>query len=135
MTETVNSKESLEVVIDLIRQTFDEYKYIDVEIKIKGKARTNKQNAAMHKYFSLLADSLNNAGYDMKKTIKAEVDIPWTPDLVKEYMWRPIQKAVIGEESTTRAKTKDYPLIYETLNRHTAGKLGISVPWPSVEGE
>lgn len=133
MANPVNSDKSLEEVISLLRQTYAEYKYLDIEIKVKGKARTNKQNAALHKYFTMLSDALNSAGYDMKRTIKAEVDIPWTPDLVKEYMWRPIQRAVIGEQSTTRAKTKDYPLIYETLNRHTAGKLGISVPWPSKD--
>ena len=133
MSEIIDSNKSLETVIELLRATFSEFKYLDIDIKIKGKARTNKQNAALHKYFTMLADALNSAGYDMKKTLKPDVDIPWNSDLVKEFMWRPIQKVVIGESSTAKAKAKDYPEIYEVLNRHTAQKLGVSIPWPTID--
>lgn len=133
MKEVVNSSKSLETVIDLLKQSFDQFKYLDVEIKVKGRSRTNKQNAALHKYFTMLASELNNSGWDMRRTLKPSVDIPWTAELVKEHMWRPIQIAMISEPSTAKVKSKDYPLIYETLNRHTASKLGISVPWPSME--
>ena len=133
MTETINSNKSLETVIELLRQSFETYKYLDIEIKVQGKARTNKQNAALHKYFSQLASALNAGGWDMRKTLRPEIDIPWTGELVKEHLWRPIQVAMIGEESTAKVKAVDYPLIYETLNRHTAAKLGVSVPWPSRE--
>ena len=133
MKEVVNSSKSLEIVIELLKQSFEQFKYLDVEIKVKGRGRTNKQNAALHKYFTMLASELNNSGWDMRRTLKPGVDIPWTAELVKEHMWRPVQIAMINEQSTAKVKSKDYPLIYETLNRHTASKLGISVPWPSME--
>ena len=130
----INSKESLEAEIDRLRKSFEECKYLEIEVKHKGKARSNQQNKALHKYFDLLANALNDAGYDMKRTIKPEIDVPWNAYLIKLLMWKPLQDAITGEESTAKAKRDDYTKVYEVLNRHTAQKLGISVPWPSNEG-
>ena len=129
----VNSDKSLEEIISLIRQSYAEYKYIDVEIKVKGKARSGQQNRALHKYFSMLADKLNEAGLDMRKTLREDVEMPWSADLVKDFMWRPLQKAMFDVDSTAKMKRADYTKVYEVLNRHTASKLGVSVAWPSED--
>jgi len=97
------------------------------------KPRTTTQNAALHKYFDQLAEALNDAGYDMRKTLKQSIDIPWTKDSVKNFLWKPIQESMTGEKSTTKLSTVDPSIVYETLNRHTAEKLGVSVPFPSME--
>ena len=128
--KTINSKQSLEDVIEILRQLQVEFGYFEIEIKALGGLRTRAQNRALHKYFELLADALNDAGYDQRKTLKPDVDIPWTKDAVKTMLWHPLQKAITGEESTARVKTSDYPKVYEVLNRHTAQKLGVSAPWP-----
>ena len=107
---------------------------IQVEIikkKLKMKQRTLQQNKALHLYCKLLAESLNDAGLDMKKTLKPEIDIKWTMQTVKDYLWRPIQKALLQKESTTELTTVDPTEIYETLNRHLSEKFGISVEFPS----
>ena len=96
-------------------------------------ARTTQQNKSLHKFCELLADALNDAGLDMRKTLKPEVEIPWNKDMVKEHIWRPIQEAVTGKHSTTEMNTLDPSQIYEIINRHMAEKHGISVPWPSEE--
>jgi hypothetical protein len=88
----------------------------------------------LHLYLDRLAEALNDAGYDMKKTLKEDVDIPWNRDMAKDFLWRPIQKAMTGKESTTEMNTVDPSDIYEVLNRHIAEKFGVSVPWPT-EGE
>jgi len=93
--------------------------------------RTTLQNRSIHKYCSMLAEALNDAGYDMRRTIKQEVDIPWSMDTVKEHLWRTIQKAQLGKESTTKLETNEVTMVYETLNRHMAGKFGVSVPFPN----
>ena len=98
-----------------------------------GKPYTDSQRKALHLYCELLAQSLNNAGLDMKKTLKEEIEIPWTKDLVKEHIWRPVQVAMTGIDSTTKLETVNCSEIYEVLNRHTAQKLGVSVAWPSIE--
>jgi len=95
--------------------------------------RTIKQNASLHVYCELLAEALNDAGYDMKKTLKPEVDIPWRKESVKEHLWKPIQKALTGKESTTDISTVEPSEIYDVLNRHIGEKFGVHVDWPSIE--
>jgi len=98
------------------------------------KQRTLQQNSALHLFFRLLADELNSAGLDMRQVLKPGVEIPWTDENVKEYLWRPIQKAYTRKDSTKELnKTKDINNIYEILNRHLGEKLGIHVEFPSIE--
>ena len=67
--------------------------------------RSTQQNKALHKFFALLAEALNSSGLDMKKTLKHDIDIPWSEDRIKEFMWRPIQIAMLEKESTTDLTT------------------------------
>lgn len=92
--------------------------------------RTLLQNSSLHLYFTKLAQSLNDAGLDMKKTLKPETDIPWSAHLVKEFLWKGIQKAMTGKESTTQLEIEEVGKVYETLSRHLSSKLGVSVPFP-----
>ena len=126
----INSAHTKELFLRQMEKLYDEHKYLRLTIKT-GKQRTNLQNAALHKYLSLLAEELNNAGLDMKKALKPEVDIPWTTDSAKEYLWRPVQKAITKQDSSTKPSTKDYVHIYEVLSRHMVDKFGINVQWPS----
>jgi len=97
--------------------------------------RTIKQNASLHVYCELLAEALNDAGLDMKKTLKPEVDIPWRKESVKEHLWKPIQKALTGKESTTEISTVEPSEIYDVLNRHISEKFGVHVDWPSIDSQ
>ena len=76
------------------------------------KHRTLKQNRALHKLFTQMAESLNDAGFDMRRTLKETIDIPWTPENVKNFIWRPIQEAQLGKESTTELTTYDIDTVY-----------------------
>lgn len=93
--------------------------------------RTIQQNKAMHKFFELLSEALNDAGLDMKKTLREDWEIPWTPENVKNHIWRPVQEALLDKESTTELDTTDPGDIYSVINRHMGEKHGIHVPWPS----
>ena len=101
--------------------------------KPKDKQRTLQQNRALHKYFELLADELNTAGLDMRRTLKPGVDIPWSQNTVKDFLWRPIQRAQLQKESTTELTTKDIDTVYDTLNRYLSEKHGLTVVFPSIE--
>ena len=92
--------------------------------------RTLTQNAALHLYFRQLAEALNDAGFDMKKTLKEEIEIPWTEDAIKTHLWKPVQVAMVKDASTTKLSTIGLPEVYEVLNRHLASKFGVSVPFP-----
>ena len=97
--------------------------------------RTPLQNKSLHKYFTLLSEALNDSGQDMRATLKPEVEIPWSSSSIKELMFKPIALAMFGVSSTTELDTKQINEVYETLNRHTASKLGVSVVWPHQEGK
>jgi hypothetical protein len=128
----INSAHSKELFIAQMSKLYDEHKYLRVTVKT-GKQRTQAQNRALHKYLTMLSDALNDAGLDMKKTLKPDIDIPWTTDSAKDYLWRPVQKALTGKESTTKPDTKEYVYIYEVLSRHMVDKFGINVQWPSED--
>ena len=95
--------------------------------------RSNEQNNALHLGLSMIAKSLNDAGLDMKKVLKPEVDIPWTTDSVKEYLWRPVQKVMTGKKSTTELnKTNEIDEVWEVLMRHLGEKHELEfIPFPS----
>ena len=97
------------------------------------KQRTLKQNNALHLMFEMLAEQLNEAGLDMRKTLKPSIDISWSKESVKDYLWRPVQEALVGKKSTTELTTKDIDKVFGTLNRHLGEKFGIELEFPSVE--
>ena len=132
MTEEsiINSDKSLEEAIQLLKDSYAKHKYIRLSFKT-GRQRSIRQNRALHLYLEVLASALNLAGYDMNKTLRHDAEIPWNGSLVKELLWRPIQKAITGKQSTTEPEKIQYTEIYEVLNRHTASKLGVSVEWPT----
>lgn len=98
--------------------------------------RTLKQNAALHLWFTMLADELNIAGLDVMKTMKQDFEIPWTPILVKEIIWKEIQKALYDKKSTTELlKKEEIDIIYNVINRELSRiHKGLNVPeFPNKE--
>lgn len=97
-----------------------------------GEQRTKAQNRAIHLALTHLADKLNESGLDMRRTLKQDVEIPWNGKTAKEYLWRPIQQAQLGKESTTELTTKEVNDVFETLARYLAEKHGLVVEFPSI---
>jgi hypothetical protein len=95
------------------------------------KQRTIQQNKALHKYNTNLSEALNDAGLDMKKVLKPHVDIPWTPEAIKEHIVKPVTKAMFNKDSTADLTTIEMQKVYEVVNRHISEKFGVSVDWPS----
>ena len=96
-------------------------------------SRTIQQNKAIHSYCAILAEKLNDAGLDMRVVLKPEVDIPWSKQTVKDFLWRGVQQVQVGKKSTTELTTKEVNDIYETLNRHLSEKFGITQDFPHHE--
>lgn len=97
------------------------------------KKHTDQQNKALHVLYTLLAKALNDAGLDMRKTLKPGVEIQWNAKGVKEYLWRPIQEAQLQKRSTTELNTKEIDMVFDTLNRHLGQRFNLHIPFPSVE--
>jgi hypothetical protein len=95
---------------------------------------TRQQQKALHLLFGMIAQELNNCGMDMRKTLKPEIDIPWTKETIKDFLWRPIQRAQLGKESTTELTRKEVDQVYDTINRFFGQKLQVEMPlFPSLE--
>ena len=100
------------------------------------KKRTLKQNSAMHKYFTLLAEGLNAAGLTVKKVLARMMDFEWTPYSVKEGLWKTTMKNLFGKTSTTELlKDKgEIDQIHQHLTRFLGQEFGFENPeFPSEE--
>ena len=104
-TLIINSEIALAQAQRKLAEMWRENKYVEVELRRKAKQRTLTQNRALHLFCQWLADTLNDAGYDMRKTLRQDVDISWTCESVKEHLWRPIQIAMTDKRSTTEITT------------------------------
>ena len=115
---------------------------LEVMITHLGKIRTLTQNAAIHKYCSMLAQSFNEAAiYRERKLFGNHVQLPWTSNAVKEDVWHVVQYAMYphavnkdGEPSTTRLNTTEVGEVYKIISQNVAMTKGISVDWPSNKG-
>ncbi len=109
-----------------------EGKSLIVKIERETGVRSGTQNNALHKYFELLSAEFNAAGIDVQLFLKQTVDIEFTPTLVKELLWRPLQKALTEKSSTTQLdKASDISTIYDHITRHIGEKFEIFVEFPS----
>lgn len=100
----------------------------------RPKKRTQKQNDALHLYFTWLAQSLNEAGYTVQLVLKQKMDLDWTPAMCKELLWRPAQEAILQKKSTTDLdKISEIDMVYDHLNRHLSEKFGLHVQFPVDE--
>jgi hypothetical protein len=97
------------------------------------KQRTIQQNKALHAWFKLLSDYLNENGLDMRVVLKPDWRIWWTPESVKENLFKPLMEAMYQKESTTELNTAEINKVYEQIMFILGEKYGIHVPFPSHE--
>jgi hypothetical protein len=102
-------------------------------VDFEEEKRTTQQNKALHLFFTILADELKDAGFDMYKTLNKALPLPWNCNRVKEFMWRPVQEHVKDKESTKQLTTKDIDVIYEIMMKIISERTGVYVPFPSEE--
>lgn len=95
--------------------------------------RTSQQNKALWKFLTLLADSLNESGKDMRVVLKPTYSIPWTKENCHDHLWIPLQKAMYGTDSTTELnKQEQITKIHEVIMRELGEKHGVEfIPFPS----
>lgn len=96
--------------------------------------RSSQQNRALHLLFQNIAFELNRIGMEFTYNgIKGiTLQTTYTPEIVKEFIWRPLQKAMLDKESTTKLTTADINSIFEVLGRYFAEK-GVFIDFPSAE--
>lgn len=95
--------------------------------------RTPTQNNALHLGLKMIADALNDAGLDMRKVLKPEVEIPWTIISVKDHLFRPVMKTMFSKESTKDLnKLGEIEQVWDTVMRFLGQNHGVEyIPFPN----
>ena len=98
-----------------------------------GKQRTHEQNNALHLYLTWVARELCNQGQTMQDVVKKieKVEITPTPQNLKEIVWREIQKAHLGKESTTFLTKNEVSEIYFIMSAWLSKHFEIDLPFPN----
>ena len=96
--------------------------------------RSTQENKALHVLFQNISYELNRLGLEFTfKGIKGmEIETTYTPDIVKNFIWEPLQKALLSKSSTTQLTHNDISMIFEILGKWFA-ENGIVIEFPSVE--
>ena len=104
------------------------------ELKKLSNSRTSKQNRALHLYFKFVSDELNNLGLEFHyQGLRIDnLSSRYTENIVKEFIWRPIQIALFDVESTTKINTIQMNEIIDVIKKHFSEK-GIYLAFPSIE--
>ena len=98
------------------------------------KKRSSQENRALHVLFQNIAYELNRLGLEFTfRGIKGmEIETTYTPEIVKEFLWKPLQNALLKKSSTTQLTHNDIGLIFEILGKYFA-ENGIEISFPSIE--
>ena len=106
----------------------------NVELKKVNKTRTTTQNKALHLYFTFIADQLTekNIEYEWKGIKGMILSCNYNGQIVKDFLWRPIQKQLFKKESTTELTTIEINEIIDILSKAFA-HIGITILFPSYE--
>jgi hypothetical protein len=105
-----------------------------IELKELRNSRSEKQNKALHLFFTFISDELNEIGLQYQYTgISGKTfELRYTSTLVKEFVWRPIQIAMFNKKSTTQLDTKEMNDIIDVILVFF-GDRGISLEFPSID--
>tara|TARA_R110000782_G_C14619267_1_gene393049 strand:+ start:191 stop:601 length:411 start_codon:yes stop_codon:yes gene_type:complete len=119
-------------VIHRFTQLVDNKK--DIELKGLSDKRSAKQNRALHKLFVIMCEQLNELGMEFQYTgVKGSaMSVMYTPTIVKDLFWRPIQLALFGIESTKDINTEQINKIVDVISKFF-GERGVVVEFPSIE--
>jgi hypothetical protein len=100
----------------------------------KKNTRTTKQNSALHLLYSIMCNHLNELGLEYRYFgLKGQVlEMRYTTDIVKNFIWRPIQIALFDIESTTKINTSQINEILDVITKFYADK-GVVIQFPSKE--
>jgi len=98
------------------------------------KKRSSQENRALHVLFQNIAYELNRLGLEFTfRGIKGmEIETTYTPEIVKQFLWKPLQDALLKKSSTTQLTHNDIGLIFEILGKHFAER-GVVIDFPSME--
>jgi len=144
----INSQSTLEEAITQLKKDFEESKYLELDIKRKGKTRSGQQRKALQVYCREMAKKLNESGSSYGKfiqhIIRCGLDVDWTEANFKEafkmYGGGMYPNKIKGKTSngvptiSTRDLTKkEITELYELVNERMSVMYCVGMIWPSED--
>ena len=105
-----------------------------VDVIQKKNTRTDQQNKALHLFFTIISNQLNEMGVEYKHFgLNGQVlSTMHTPNIVKEFIWRRIQISLFDVKSTTKINTEQINAITDVMIKFF-GDRGYLIEFPSIE--
>lgn len=105
-----------------------------IELKEIRPTRSSLQNRALHKFFLIISEELNDLGMEFQYFgLKGKVlSTRYTEIIVKEQFWKPIQRTLFDIESTKDINTTQINEIVDVVAKFFAEK-GLYVEFPNKE--
>jgi len=105
-----------------------------IELKEAKKTRTSLQNSSLHLYFELIAKELNDQGLTFNYTgLKGKIlESRYTMEIVKDFIWRPIQETLFKIKSTSKINTIQINEIVDVLTKYFGENYYFYIPFPNI---
>ena len=124
-----------------VKKSDTKYEYLKskgktIELKGLSDSRSSLQNRALHKFFVMICEILNEIGqefhyYGIKGTV---LTTRYTPETVKNFFWRPLQVALFDIQSTKDIGTKEINEISDVIIKYF-GEKGHYLDFPRDENK
>ena len=95
---------------------------------------TKKQRGALHVWCNMCSETLNDAGITCKRlSVFGDnlIELPWTGNLFKEIVYKPVLEALTGKTSTEDQTTVNPSDVAMVIARQYGHNGLICPPWPS----
>ena len=92
--------------------------------------RTLQQNKALHLFFTWIAGMFNEVGQTYTNVMGIETI--WSPIMVKELIWKPLQRQLFDTDSTTNINTEQINIIADAIILHFS-EIGFSLEFPNMQ--
>ena len=110
------------------QRAIQENRTLHVEIA-KSKHITDKQVSSLNLWCRQVAQTLSEAGLDMKSVIRCEIQP--TEHMVKENIYKPLLASMTGKSSTMDQTTTEPSAVAAVIIRELSSRLGVTLPpWP-----
>lgn len=98
------------------------------------KTKTIQQHKAVFLYCKWNAEDLNNQGITMNEFFKKGIELPFTTESFREYVWKRTQKILFGTESINDLKKfGNIDMIFDVITKARAEKKLDYIPFPDKE--
>ena len=102
-----------------------------LDVKVCNNQISARQRRALHLYFTLLSDALNDAGFDINQVIDESVSLPFSAIFIKEYMWKVVEKTMLNKDSTNDLEKGEVTKIYEAVDKMISERTGVHIEFPN----